>query len=331
MARFLRLLADILVPFLFFLSVLAASSSLEARAAARTSPPKGCLVVRRSGTKAGEYSTISAALAAVKANGCVFIYGGTYAEQMRITTAGLKIYGYTTDISSYKSNTVTITHKLGSHDAGSLDASSTVNVVATDFSMYNINVENTYGTAGQAVALTANGVRQGYYGCSFKSFQDTLYAKAGYQYYSNCYIEGAVDYIFGDAAAWFGECTIASVRGGYITASSRTNADDTAWYVFDHSTITVAAGAQDVKGAVFLGRPWRVLARVIYQFSSLSDIVNPEGWAPMAAGATPIFMEYQNTGAGADTSKRKYLTPTKAAVSKSQLWPENSDWYDKTY
>lgn len=38
--------------------------------------------------------------------------------------------------------------------------------------------------------MTANGERQGYYGCSFKSYQDTLYAKAGYQYYSNCYIEG---------------------------------------------------------------------------------------------------------------------------------------------
>lgn len=86
--------------------------------------------------------------------------------------------------------------------------------------------------------MTANGNKQGYYGCSFKGYQDTLYAKAGTQYYSNCYVEGAVDYIFGDAAAWFGECTIASNGGGAITAMSRETTSDASWYVFDHSTVS---------------------------------------------------------------------------------------------
>jgi len=49
-------------------------------------------------------------------------------------------------------------------------------------------------------------------------------------------MEGAVDYIFGNAAAWFGECTIASNGGGAITATSRETASDPSWYVFDHST-----------------------------------------------------------------------------------------------
>jgi pectinesterase len=65
-----------------------------------------------------------------------------------------------------------------------------------------------------------------------------LYAKAGYQYYSNCYIAGATDYIFGNAAAWFGECTIASKAGGVITASSRESSGDAGWYVIDHSTVS---------------------------------------------------------------------------------------------
>lgn len=48
----------------------------------------------------------------------------------------------------------------------------------------------------QAVALTANGNKTGFYGCSFKSRQDTLYVKNGWMYYSNCYIEGrATDFI----------------------------------------------------------------------------------------------------------------------------------------
>ncbi|QMW33346.1 hypothetical protein G4B84_008777 [Aspergillus flavus NRRL3357] len=94
--------------------------------------------------------------------------------------------------------------------------------------------------------------------------------------------------------------------------------------------ITAAAGAI-VDGKVFLGRPWRPLARVIYQYSTLTGVVHPEGWAPMAEGATPIFMEYENTGAGSNTSVRLYETPASAAMAKSQLWGGDTGWYDKAY
>lgn len=101
---------------------------------------------------------------------------------------------------------MTITHSINSATAGSLDASSTVNIVSSNFKAYNIIFKNTYGSGAQvksdhsisvrelrnmkAVAVTANGDKQGYYACSFTGYQDTLYAKSGMQYYSNCYIEG---------------------------------------------------------------------------------------------------------------------------------------------
>lgn len=63
--------------------------------------------------------------------------------------------------------------------------------------------------------------------------------------------------------------------------------------MFDHKKssnfaikITAASGAS-VTGLVYLGRPWRVYARVIYQFSALTAVVNAKGWAPMTANATP--------------------------------------------
>jgi pectinesterase len=99
-------------------------------------------------------------------------------------------------------------------------------------------------------------------------------------------VAGATDYIFGDASAWFGECTIASKAGGPITASSREVATDTAWYVFDHSTVTADTGVS-LSQNVYLGRPWRVLARVIYQNSVLTGVVAPKGWTEMAENATP--------------------------------------------
>ncbi|KAF2763412.1 pectinesterase [Pseudovirgaria hyperparasitica] len=303
--------------------------------AARTSTPSGCLTVRGSNTQSGEYATFGAALSKLgtssTAAACIFVYSGTYKEQIVVQYKGaLTIYGYTTNTGTYKSNTVILTYTQTSTAAGSLDASATANIKSANFRAYNINFVNGYGAGTQAVAVTANGNKQGFYGCSFKGYQDTLYAKSGFQYYSNCYIEGAVDYIFGDAAAWFGECTIRSNGGGYITANSREVASDTTWYVFDHSTVAGVDG-QSLAGKVYLGRPWRVLARVIYQYNSLSNIINAAGWTTMAEGATPVYMEYQNTGDGSNTSARKYLTASKASVTKGQLWGGDTSWIDTSY
>lgn len=156
----------------------------------RTSAPDGCLTVGSDGT----YSTVSDAVSALGTGSdvaCIFISSGTYEEQVTIDYAGsLTIYGETSDSSSYSSNEVTITHTITSTDAGTLDKSSTVNIVSDNVSLYNINVVNGYGKGSQAVALTANADQLVFYGCSFSGYQDTLYAKAGTQYYSNCMIEG---------------------------------------------------------------------------------------------------------------------------------------------
>ncbi|GIK07206.1 hypothetical protein Aspvir_002862 [Aspergillus viridinutans] len=312
------------------LALTGSATPLEKRSS-RTSAPSGCLTVGSS----GKYSTIAAALSALGSStsaACIYIAAGTYSEQITINYPGiLTMYGETTDTSSYKKNVVTITHTISSPQAGTLDKSATVNVVSAGFKMYNINVVNGYGEGSQAVALVANADRLGFYGCSFLGYQDTLYAKAGRQYYSNCYIEGAVDYIFGDASAWFGECDIVSVGVGYITAMSRTTSDETTWYAFDHCNIYGKSGLS-LAGEVYLGRPWRVLARVIYQNSALSNIINAKGWTTMAAGATPLYYEYNNTGAGSDTSARVYETSISAAVTKDTVLGSGwKTWIDTTY
>lgn len=42
------------------------------------------------------------------------------------------------------------------------------------------------------IRLVGNADKLGFYGCQFSGYQDTLYAKAGTQYYSNCMIEGTL-------------------------------------------------------------------------------------------------------------------------------------------
>jgi hypothetical protein len=48
--------------------------------------------------------------------------------------------------------------------------------------------------------------------CSLRGHQDTLYAKSGSQFYRESEIFGTVDFIFGDSAAVFQNCTILAGR-----------------------------------------------------------------------------------------------------------------------
>ncbi|KAF3763311.1 family 8 carbohydrate esterase [Cryphonectria parasitica EP155] len=319
-----------------FLPFVAAVPILDRRAGgSRTTPPAGCLVVEQGTSTSGYYTTIEDAIDSLSgsADACIFVYPGTYTltEQILIDYEGaLTLYGSTTDVGTYAENTVTVQWSMTSTEAGSDSLSAAIQVTSDNFSMYNINVKNTYGAGTQAIAFTAHGNQHGYYGCGFYGYQDTLYAYAGDQYYKNCYIEGAVDYIFGDAAAWFESCILASDGPGAITANSREETTDTAWYVINNSTITAVSG-DDLYQEVYLGRPWRDYARVIFQYSSLSDIINPKGWTTLDLTAIPTFEEYENTGAGSDTSERVNETVATAAVTMAQLWPDGYSWINATY
>lgn len=60
-------------------------------ATARTSPPSGAKVVRSGTTTSGEYSTVQAAVNALPNDSTtqsIFIYSGTYKEQVYITRTG---------------------------------------------------------------------------------------------------------------------------------------------------------------------------------------------------------------------------------------------------
>ncbi|KAL3457448.1 hypothetical protein BJX64DRAFT_293127 [Aspergillus heterothallicus] len=145
-------------------------------------------------------------------------------------------------VSTCRENEVTVSRYMGSYDAGSLDASSTVFVRNDNVSQYNLNIDGTY-TSGKPVALTRIENQQRSYGCSFKSTKGTLYAKSGSKYYSIAIskepfitsLEGRrrdivdVNHRSTTNHELF-TGTIAS-SGGYLTARSRSYDDDTTWDV----------------------------------------------------------------------------------------------------
>ena len=86
---------------------------------------------------------------------------------------------------------------------------------------------------------------------------------------------------------------------GWITASGRST-DDAGWYVINRSRVAAAPGNVVPEGAYYLGRPWRTFARVVFQRSTLSKVINPAGWAVWNVGNEQIdnvfFAEYANQG-----------------------------------
>ncbi|ROV90044.1 hypothetical protein VSDG_08355 [Cytospora chrysosperma] len=305
-------------------------------ATARSSPPDGAVTVCTSGDC--DYSTIQDAVDATS-SGSIFIYSGTYTEQVTISssTSGLAIYGETTDTSSYSGNVVSLEYKM-SQASGADSNIKTAALInqGTNVAVYNIDIKNTYGKGSQAVALAAYNQQQGYYGVGLYSYQDTLLAQQGTQVYGNCYIEGATDFIFGqEGIVWITNSTIGVSGAGHITASGRTSDDSDSYYVITDSTVTTASGADVSAGEVYLGRPWRAYARVAFQRTELPNLINSAGWSlwhdddPRTDGVT--FGEFDNTGDGA-SGDRDYETVMSAALEISDiLGSDYSGWVDADY
>ena len=74
--------------------------------------------------------------------------------------------------------------------------------------------------------------------------QDTLYVASGRQFFENCYIEGNVDFIFGNGKAVFSNCEIRSTPHsvGYITAQGKKESGEDSLFVFDRCQLTAYPG-----------------------------------------------------------------------------------------
>ena len=121
-----------------------------------------------------------------------------------------------------------LTFSISNKEAGSTSAAYATYIGGHDFHAENITFENSFGTGSQAVAILVEADRAVFRKCRFLGWQDTLYAKNGRQYYKDSYIEGHVDFIFGQAAAVFENCHIHSKGDGYIAAPMRFAADEPA-------------------------------------------------------------------------------------------------------
>lgn len=249
----------------------------------------------------------------------------------------LSIYGYTSDTSDYSGNVVSLEWD-SSLLSGAADDEHTAALIneSENVAVYNIDIRNTYGKGSQAIALAAYNTDQGYYGVGLYGYQDTLLAQTGNQIYASSYIEGAVDYIFGQhARIWITDSVIASVGAGAVTANGRSDEDDDSYYVITDSTIQAGSPAPS-DGTVYLGRPWSQYARVAVQRSSLSGIINSAGWEEWSSSSPNTedvtFQEYGNTGDGADGDRADFASTLSSAIGIATILGDDyADWVDSDY
>lgn len=180
----------------------------------------------------------------------------------------------------------------------------TLKVEANDFTAENLTIENTAGPVGQAVALHVEGDRCQFRNCRILGHQDTLYAagEGSRQYFTNCFIAGTTDFIFGESIALFESCTLHSRSDSYVTAAS-TPKNQAYGYVFKNCKLTAEAGINKV----YLGRPWRDYAKVVYINCELGAHIAAEGfanWGGTGRDKTAFYAEYKNVGEGAGQQGR---------------------------
>ncbi|ESK83492.1 carbohydrate esterase family 8 protein [Moniliophthora roreri MCA 2997] len=297
---------------------------------AKRGPPAGAILVKANGAKKskGEFSKIQDAVQSLPNDGSsqvIYIYGGIYKEQVVITRKGpLKIIGEA-------NGAVTITQSKSAQQAASDEETATLRVHVDNFSMYNVNVKNTFGRArkdGQALALSTSGEKQAYYDCGFYSYQDTILVNGGTQFFANCYIEGAVDYIFGKhGRSLFHKCVLASIGEGYITAHGP-SAGENSIIVIDRSIIKAGVGGLHQK--VYLGRPWSEYANVAYTSCTLDDSIHPDGWRIWSKDEPHTdhvnFVEYNSQGAGASSNRVSFAKVVKSGADYSIRKVLGSGW-----
>ncbi|WP_411374767.1 pectinesterase family protein [Arthrobacter sp. MPF02] len=303
-----------------------------------------------------QFGTVQAAVDSVPANSArrteIRIAPGTYrglvrvpANKPRISFLGL---GQTPEEVVLVFNNASGTPKPDGTGAYGTGGSASVRIDGPDFLARNITFSNDFDEAAnqdmknrQAVALFLTGDRAVLSNVRCLGNQDTLLVDSparGVQarsYFSDTYIEGDVDFIFGRGTAVFSSCEIRSLdrrsdsNNGYVSAGS-INIGIKHGYLFSQCRFVSDAAA----GTVHLGRPWHpsgdpdAIAQVLVRDSWLGAHISDTPWTDMSGFSwrEARFHELNNNGPGSRiTSNRPQLEPGLAAEFTVQDYPHGAD------
>ena len=287
------------------------------------------IVVSRDGT--GNFRTLQEAIESARAfmdyTVTIYVKNGVYKEKVIVPSwvENIDIIGEDRDKTIITYDDHANINKMGTF------RTYTVKVEGSDITFKNLTIENNAAQLGQAVALHTEGDHLKFINCRILGNQDTIYTGAKFTrlYFKDCYIDGTTDFIFGPSTALFENCMIHSKRNSYVTAAS-TPKEAKYGYIFKHCKLTAEPGVDKV----YLGRPWRPYAYTLFIECELGKHIVLAGWhnwGKQSNEETARYMEYKNTGEGANASERvawsKQLTKKEAeAVTVDAIFRTQSDW-----
>ena len=287
------------------------------------------IVVSRDGT--GNFRTLQEAIESARAfmeyTITIYVKNGVYKEKVIVPSwvENIDIIGEDRDKTIITYDDHANINKMGTF------RTYTVKVEGSDITFKNLTIENNAAQLGQAVALHTEGDRLKFINCRILGNQDTIYTGAKFTrlYFKDCYIDGTTDFIFGPSTALFENCMIHSKRNSYVTAAS-TPKEAKYGYIFKHCKLTAEPGVDKV----YLGRPWRPYAYTLFIECELGKHIVLAGWHnwdKQSNEETARYMEYKNTGEGANVSERvawsKQLTKKEAeAVTVDAIFGTQSNW-----
>ncbi|XP_059598422.1 putative pectinesterase 52 [Vitis vinifera] len=207
---------------------------------------------------------------------------------------------------------------------------------------YNILIPSNNGTRMRwAPAILVDADKVSFYKCGFSSLQDTVTDDRGRHLYKNCFIQGAVDFIWGGGQSVFQTCVI-NVLGtaiglgpGFITARARGSLEDPSGFVFKFGQVIGT-------GQTYLGRPYTSFSRVIFYRTNFSPIIVPESGhhgtraffellielIGLSCRNTVTFVEADCMGEGANKGKRiQWLK--KLSTKDLNFFVKSPDFIDK--
>lgn len=294
-----------------------------------------------------DFTSIQAAINSIKgmpmdrSRATIKIAPGVYNEEITVDKP------YISFVNSGKAEVVITYDKANGHTDQSKNfgtdktATVTVNENATGFTAKDITFVNSYNIdepdndvrkQTQAVALETLADKVVLENCRMIGRQDTLYLKGASKgqtvygsannarvYIKDSYIEGTVDFIFGDATAYFDNCDLKLMNyknGGHFTAPNTTLFN--VGYVFNNCRLAVDDSyTEDMASKIDLGRPWQCDAAYpnsgsnsVFINCALPDIMKSEGfstWDETTMVSKMRFYEYgstDSTGHILDLSKR---------------------------
>ncbi|XP_030949825.1 pectinesterase 3-like [Quercus lobata] len=212
-------------------------------------------------------------------------------------------------------------------------------LIATDMGFFN----DAGAAKHQAVAMRSGLDLSVFYRCKFDAFLDTLYAHSNRQFYRECDITGATDFIFGNAAMVFQSCNIMprqplANQFNTITAQGKKDPNQNTGISIQKCTLSPF---DNVTASTYLGRPWKAYSTTVIMQSEIGSFLNPLGWISWVTNVDPpstiFYAEYQNTGPGSTVDKRVKWAgykPTLTADDSTKFTVESfiqgSEWLPNT-